>query len=60
MSFTDGPEGGCQRHVEFDVKSSTFGIAKLVEKTTRIVLTQQYKAAELYTQAWLKDKGLSE
>lgn len=60
MTFTNSPTGGCLRHVEFDVKSSTFGIARLVEKTSRVVLTQQYKAAELYTRDWLEAKGLSE
>lgn len=60
MTFTDAPAGGCLRHVEFDVTSSTFGIATLVEKTTRVVLNQQYKTAEVYTRQWLESKGLAE
>ena len=55
MRFTDSPSGGCDRHVQFDVSSSTFGIAKLVEKTTKVVLTQQYDAAEAFSRQWIKN-----
>ena len=60
MRFTDSPAGGCHRRVDFEVKSSTFGIAKLVERTTRAVLTQQYNTAETYTRTWLESKGLAQ
>ena len=54
MSFVDAPSGGCHRHVEFEVHSSTFGIAKLVEKTAKTVLIQQYDAAESFTRQWIE------
>lgn len=54
MRFTDSPSGGCDRHVRFDVRSSTFGIAKLVEKTAQVVLTQQYDAAESFSKQWIQ------
>jgi hypothetical protein len=54
MRFVDSPSGGCDRHVQFDVRSSTFGIARLVEKTAKAVLTQQYNAAESFSRHWIK------
>ena len=60
MHFTDGRDHGCNRHVAFTLTSSIFGLARLVEKTAKHILTQQYATAETYTQKWIRDEGLAD
>ncbi|MGB0645750.1 MAG: DUF2505 family protein [Bradymonadia bacterium] len=60
MHFTDGQNNGCNRHVSFTLTSSVFGVAKIVEKTAKHILTQQYSTAEKYTQKWIRDAGLAD
>ena len=54
LSFTDRKHGGADRRVKLTVKSSKFGLARLIETTSKSILTQQYNEAEAFTQTWLK------
>ena len=54
LSFTDRKSGGADRQVELTVKSSKFGLARLIEATSKSILTQQYNEAETFTQDWLR------
>lgn len=53
LRFTDRKSGGADRHVKIQVKSSKFGLKRLVETTSKGILTQQYRDAEAFTQQWL-------
>ena len=54
LSFVDRGNEGADRHVSLRVTSSKFGLARLIESSSKGILTQQYKDAELFTQRWLK------
>lgn len=54
LSFADRKSGGADRQVRLAVKSSKFGLARLIETTSKGILTQQYNEAEAFTQIWLK------
>ena len=60
MHFTANQNGGSNRHVSFKLTSSVFGVARIVEKTAKHILTQQYTTAEKYTQKWIRERGLAD
>ena len=53
MRFINDGHGGSHRKVDFHVNSSTFGVSRLVEATSKTILTQQYRTAERFTKSWL-------
>ena len=55
LSFVDRGDAGADRIVKIRVKSSKFGLSRLIESSSKGILTQQYKDAEVFTQEWLKE-----